>query len=633
MASKDHVKGTESHREELLFRDGSGTVLEVMPALVSAPKLTETIDGASYLELEVFDPDRKLLRKTILSQKWDAEIDGMHFRYPGALTKNGRTLTLTLEDRWIALLREKRGPKRARRGKNMTRAEFIKGLVEEAAPGLKFYCPQLRRIQPIKNAKQGKAAAAESRENLGKGIAQVNLTVEGQPATKEQKEIANRALEDTVSHGGDQTILETVMVALMDESHIGALTSGKNVLQAEGAEGAEIGGVEREVTNFLTGTGGYGEGGALGIQKKHPNYTPPEIATTAQRNAAFLNGGLAAGAAPYARFSKEAKEWVEAFGGEGAGGSIDLTEPFLFEVKKREDYWTAIKRLAKEVNWRAFTYGDKFFYMPEPELFQGEIRLAIDEGTPGVEFDEIGFTFDGNQILTEVTVPIRVKHLVAPPGSVVTIADCGPVSLSFGNAKEEEKGARTNNLEEAMEGNARYLVSKIELPLDTDPTNRIALVTLKKPTHPLPEKAATKHRLSIGTPGAAGNATVERMLAAAERISKKNLPYIWGGFSEAGYDCSGFVSKLLDVGGFFTGRTDTQGLAAWGEAGAGEFITVYIKTTGSPEEEHTAIEIAGDVYESGGGSENGNPNGGPGKVSSPSTFLKQFDTKRHPRGF
>jgi len=136
----------------------------------------------------------------------------------------------------------------------------------------------------------------------------------------------------------------------------------------------------------------------------------------------------------------------------------------------------------------------------------------------------------------------------------------------------------------------------------------------------------------------AGDASVvlRRTLVAAEQEAAKQTPYVWGGFDpENGFDCSGGVSWVLGIGGFFSGRTDTQGLAVWGHPGPGSWITVYIKTTGSAEEEHTAIEIAGVLFESGGGDENENPAGGWGKVDphDAASFLEQFDTERHPAGY
>lgn len=636
--TKNRIQGVESTIEDLVLRNGQRLPLNVGVAEVPSPTLKRTIVGASSIEVPVFDPERRLLRNSLISQKWDAEVDGLHFRYPGGLSKSGDTLTVTLEDRWIALLREKEGPKRALRSKS-TRAEFIKSLVEEACPGLEFVCPQLHVKQPIKTEAQGKKATEDAKAKLGKGIGDTKgLTVEGQPATAAQKQIAQEALQVAESLQQPPVVLEAVMVALMDESHIGELTGGKNVLQAEGSsKGADTGSTVQEVTNFLTGKGGYGEGGVIGILKKHPTYTPPELATTAQRNAAFLNGGLAAGAAPYARFSSEAKKWVEAFkGGEFSDTSITVTEPFKFVVKKKEDFWAAIKRLAKDVNWRAFIVGNRFYFMPETELFQGMVRLAIDGDTPGIE--NIDFDYDGNHPVSEVTVEVRISQWKPPPGSVVTLADYGPASIGFGDApvKPDKKGQKAglsgNRKAKTGEGRARYIVSSIEVPVDDEPAQRLATITLKKPTAPLPEPAAEKKTIGGISGSAIGNKTVERVLAFLEKEAEANPPYVWGGFSPKGYDCSGLVSKALDVGGWLTGRLDTQGLAGWGEAGPGELITVYIKTSGSAQEEHTIIEVAGKFFESGGGS-NESASGGATEFSPDKSYLAEFDTKRHPKGF
>jgi hypothetical protein len=536
---KDRIRGVESHIDDLVLTHGGELPLNVGVAEVPSPTLKRTLSGADTIEIPVFDPDRRLLRNLLSAQKFDAELDGVHFRYPGGMSKSGDTLTLTLEDRWIALLREKEGPKRAKRSK-VTRAEFIKSLVEEACPGLEFVCPQLHVRQPIKTKAQGKKAKEESKANLGKGIGDTKgLTVEGQAATAEQKAIAQEALEVAQSLQQPPIVLETVMVALMDESHIGALTGGKNVLEAEGSSGggADIASTQQEVTNFLSGKGGYGEGGVIGILKKHPTYTPPELATTAQRNAAFLDGGLAAGAAPYARFSSEAKQWVEAFeGGEFSNASITVDEPFKFVVKKKEDFWTAIKRLAKDVNWRAFVVGDKFFYMPEPELFQGQVWLAIDGDTPGIE--NIDFDYDGVHPVTEATAEAFIAQWSPPPGSVVTLADYGPASIGFGDApvrkdaKGQKAGLSGNKNVKTDEGRARYLVSSIEVPLDDDLAQRKAQIVLKKPTAPLPEPAAKTKTLSGGVEGSGGTGSKNTLALAKAAFTVKGTTD-WNGVTIA----------------------------------------------------------------------------------------------------
>jgi hypothetical protein len=648
--ASQRVQGIASTASDLVLRSGKSLTLELGVAITEA-KLTRTIFGASSIELEIFDPERRLLRNLLLAQKWDAEIDGLHFRWPGGLSKSGDTLTLTLEDRWIALLREKEGPKRVIRGQGphrVTRAEFIKMLVEEACgPNLRFFCPQLHRKQPIKNKTQGKKAGQEAKENREKGIGLVkHLKAFGKPATPQQKEIGERALRTADSTTGiTPRVEEALMCALLDESGLGSLTGGKNVLQAEGSgEGAAIGDVEAEVHNFLTGSGGYGQG-AIEVAKKNPTYSPAEIATTVQRNAAFLSGGLTEGAKPYARFLGEAKEWVEAFGGE-ATEDIEVVKDYEFEVKKNEDYWTAIKELAKEVNWRAFVVANTFYYMPEPELLRGMVRLAIDgetlAGASGVE--NVDFEYDGNNPVTEIDIEAFVELWKPPPGSVLTLADHGPASVGFGSAapSKDKKGnlvgISDNRNAQTGEGRGRYIVSTIEVPLDDDQkvSDRIATIKAHRATPPLPEAPNPRETINNVQPGTGGNKTVERMLEAMEKAAAKDKPYVWGGFDpNTGFDCSGAVSYALKVGGFLTERTTTQGLASFGQAGAGQWITVYDHAnTGDPHTEHCAIEIAGIVFESGGGSENGNPNGGLGKVTSGvQEFLKQFEIKRHPKGY
>jgi hypothetical protein len=70
---------------------------------------------------------------------------------------------------------------------------------------------------------------------------------------------------------------------------------------------------------------------------------------------------------------------------------------------------------------------------------------------------------------------------------------------------------------------------------------------------------------------------VKAVIAAANKISTK--PYIWGGghrrWWDRGYDCSGAVSYVLHKGGLLDSPLDSRGLMKWGEAGPGQWITVY----------------------------------------------------------
>lgn len=651
------VQGIDSLVEDLtLVGTGGSLEIELGLALTENPKLTRSIFGASSIELTVFDPERRLLRHSLVSEKWDCELDGMRFRYPGGLSKSGDTLTLTLEDRWIAMLREKKGPKRAVRGDGphqMTRAEFIKGLVEEACgKGLRFYCPQLHRVQPIKSSSDGKRAKREAKENRGKGLGDVvGLEVKGSPATKAQIAAGERAVRAAQSFAAPFRVQLALIVALMEESVMGELSPNWLQIEPESVSGfaGDPNDLEESVDGFLNGYESR-SAGAIAYYRNNPSAKAYEIAQAVQRSSA---GKASNGKANYGPREAEAREWVEAFDGGAASEDIEVTTEYEFVVRgkqrgeeKAEDYWSAIKRLAKDVRWRAFVVGDVFYYLPEPELLQGMVRLAIDGKTPGVE--NVDFEYDGNNPVTEIDIEARVQdgkgngQWKVPPGAVVTLADHGPASIGFGDApvKKDAKGNRvgvsSSRNARTGEGKGRYIVSSIEAPLADDPAQRTATIKAHKPTSPLPEPANKERSISGVSAGTSGNKTVERMLDAMEVAVGKKKPYVWGGADpDIGVDCSGAVSYALIVGGFLEERTTTQGLASFGEAGPGQWITVYDHAnTGDPHSEHCAIEIAGIVFESGGGSENNNPNGGLGKVTSGvEAFLGQFEIKRHPKGF
>ena len=97
-------------------------------------------------------------------------------------------------------------------------------------------------------------------------------------------------------------------------------------------------------------------------------------------------------------------------------------------------------------------------------------------------------------------------------------------------------------------------------------------------------------------------AAVKRVIAAANHI--RTLPYVWGGghgrWQDSGYDCSGAVSYALHGGKLLTSPLTSGSFEAFGEAGAGRWITIYANAS------HAYMVVAGlrfdtagDVSESG----------------------------------
>jgi hypothetical protein len=646
-STKDRVQGIDSRLADLTLRDGRRLAVEVGSSVVPTPMLKRTIEGSSSVSLEVYDPELKFLQAAMLAEKFDAEIDDLHFRYVGT-SKSGRNLTITLEDRGIALLREAKGPDKvlAHRGKpnEVTRAEYIKALVKKAAPHLTFICPQLHDKQPIAKPDKAKKANEEAKDRREKGIgAAKHLTVDGAPASPAQKHLGEEALRIADSFDAPQIVEVAVIAALMTESSMGEASPG-NVLQALEPY-TKVRPAAQEISGFIAGEPTWTGVTAIGYAKSHPEATFYEIAQAVQKSGA---GESTNGAGNYGKFGDEARAWVEAFGGEGGEvGSETVKEPRTFEVKKGEDYWTAIKRMAKEVNWRAFVVGERFYFIDELELARGMVRLAIDRDTPGIPPANVDFDFNVNKKVTEVKLnKVPVKQWKPPPGSVVTLEGYGPASLGFGdapvkaNAKGQKAGLSSNRNAKTGEGRGRYLVASIESPLTESSDSRLATITLKKPTAPLPEPAPKTKTVSAG--GASGNMPqgIADAIDECDRINAAEYPYSSPGARGAPppksgpFDCSGVTSRISYVASGEPASTLASAeLAQSFEAGKGEWLTIYAKGPDGPSG-HAWLEIKTPQGWRPFGTSSSNPGGGagwidPGGVSD--SYRAEFQ-KRHPKG-
>jgi hypothetical protein len=89
---------------------------------------------------------------------------------------------------------------------------------------------------------------------------------------------------------------------------------------------------------------------------------------------------------------------------------------------------------------------------------------------------------------------------------------------------------------------------------------------------------------------------VKAIIDAGNRIA--TLPYIYGGghnatFSGHGYDCSGSVSYALAAAGLLSSPLDSTGFESWGDAGPGQWITVYANSV------HAFMVVAGWRFDTG----------------------------------
>ncbi len=115
---------------------------------------------------------------------------------------------------------------------------------------------------------------------------------------------------------------------------------------------------------------------------------------------------------------------------------------------------------------------------------------------------------------------------------------------------------------------------------------------------------------------------VQKAIWAANEITRK--PYRYGGghskWKDTGYDCSSTVSYALHGGDLLSSPLDSSSFMKWGEAGAGQWVTVYTNPG------HAYAIIAGLRLDTSGPGERG-PRWRKAKRSSSGFKV------RHPEGF
>jgi hypothetical protein len=572
----------------------------VLPGVSIGSRITDgaidrTIESASTLTLTLDDTRRDLLRSGVLSQQLDVELDGQWWRLT-AVSKAGNSLELTFEDRVVAYLRAHSGAKKASRS-SMTRAEFILSLVRELKPPVEFVCPELHTKQKVAISDSNqKVTSADRSAALGQGLASgTKLTIKGSPATKEQLSNGERALDVANSLSCSNVVMIALIEACITESTMLNLPGyphkpydldSRGILQVRDSTGKPMGidnrNIEQCVNAFLTRgffTNELGGGGAIKIAAKHPEATPGEIAQGCQGSAP----------AAYSQWEKEATQWVAAYTGQPANTktkpgsgiysqtSTTATAPFQFQRGgtngKRENSWACMQRLATDVGWRCFVVDGRVYYASETTLIAQKPELIISEDVLGV--DAIDFNIDNGKTDSEATVSARASRWAVPQGSVVELYDCGPADGRW-LVKDISRGV--------FDAEATITLKRVTVPLlepATDPTSTGKV----DPAQPFGT-----------TPGLAtkGGTPIARAYAAAQSLSAKGYPYVWGGGHAhagtpdrgtgrdpgIGYDCSGLQGAMLAAAGMgFTTGQPVPGsgtfASSWGEPGEGQQFTLW----------------------------------------------------------
>lgn len=561
---------------ERFLVDGQRLDARVERRIVDGAELLRTMQGAASLTLPIFDPDYELQRSGVLTRRrarpsnqfdraaWSrlgkvrGTLDGQFLRLAG-VARDEDILTLTWEDEIAALLRAHDDPFRASRS-DLTRAEFVYAMVrQERSVKIPFWCPQLGRRQTI--------APLEGDDDVGRGrrrekgiAAHALISVKGVQATREQRELLNRALRVADEEDASTRATLALIEALIEESLCRNLTGGDadsvGPLQLRaihlGGSTSMNGGrrdVELVVRLFLT-KGFWGKGGAIANARNHGDWTPGEVAQSVQGSAP----------ARYENWRTEAEVILEAFG--GMERTRTVRESYNYQRGgddgEREDSWECSGRLANEVHWRRFAAENILYFCADEDLFRSKPRFLLDPQTTGVL--RLNFDVDYGKPASKATAVVRARRWAAPPGTVIELADYGLID-------------------------GRWLVDTIS----QDPHSPHSEIELRRPTPDKPEPAPRTRTITLSDEEATGGRAA--IVQAAKKALRTSNRYRYARVRPMPDTLfpSNFVALILtDCSGFATlcykaaGAPDPNGLGYNGAGWTGT-LAAHGRRTNDPQ--------------------------------------------------
>jgi cell wall-associated NlpC family hydrolase len=417
-----------------------GESAKTAPAIV---KLQESVaqvtiqtqlSGASMLHLTLIDPYWEILSSGMLDVNADGLLEEIEVNFPEGSNSwwrltmvdissdlSSANLTLTFEDRIVAYLRSKWGPKVIKPG-STTRAQFVKQLVDEVGMNdklqkIRFVCPSLNVVLPIDvltgaqvptdtpgpaqqygvpgspfagppTPDSAATNAAAQKVNKARGVpAGTTFKIKGVDANPNQIKEANTLLGVANALKAGTLATQALLCAGIGESNMGGDPS-VYLPNSAGYWGVLQGGSGQKgsapnfpdphdtvglATAFLKGGKGFNQGGGIALSLRTPPLSAGDIATRVETS----------GAAPdfYGRYLAEANAIIAAGGGVVPGSQVNAstigTTAMVSDVAQLsrggalhpdEDSWDCINRLAQEVNFFAFSNADTLYYMDGPDL-------------------------------------------------------------------------------------------------------------------------------------------------------------------------------------------------------------------------------------------------------------------------
>jgi hypothetical protein len=466
---------------------------------ITGIQITDTIAGFSTIVVKFEDPEWKLIRSGFFDANEDGRLDALDVNYPiGSdlwwrasqvsvdANRASASISLTFIERAAAWLLNKKGPLKAGRTAKRTRAQFLKGLVNQVKAGdLVFHCQQLSEAQvvekdthdyspspgtlaPLTDSGKPITVVTDHPKAKTKGIhSKANITIKGVKAVPEQIKQIEICMKVADRLSAPPKAVKSMLVAGIGESRFltGAAEqvygTHKGVFQSYLIPPSDT---EQQCTYFFKGDRSFLTGGAIGLVKSHPEYSVGTVAAKVEKS----DGS----AGYYDGFAGEADKIMVAYGHGGLGSTAsdtgsDYRKQYNFEVggpdHPGESFWEAMVRIAGEVKWALFLDGNHVYYDAETTLIRAKPATYIDRLDESVV--SFSSTWDSRNIASEATLELICDPFEFRAGDVLVLRGFGPSST----------GSTVNP---PLPG--RWLIDEI----DRDRFDFTSTFRLKQPVHP-----------------------------------------------------------------------------------------------------------------------------------------------------
>ncbi len=482
-------------------------------------EISTDIAAVAQVSITVHDADRMLIRSGVLEDKdgelraVDIELDGWTFRL-AQFRKQGDDMVLTFEDRDVAWLRSKKGPRKAASRAKVTRAEYILQLIraiKQRRIKVDLYQPHKKRtvakpdaVEKKKKSRAARKAAQDSAnaEDTKTGGFDAGTKIAG--VSQPQLDNMTVFLQECDLMQTNDKVMLTGLVAGFGESqwsktakdfktgtHQGVFQADQNYSGPGGPIPPED--LETMSHHFLVGGRSFRAGGAILAERMNPNWTPGALAL-------YVEVSDASGAPFYDRYLPKAraalKAWRHGSGTRATGTATgSYYKRYEFKVDKDENYWDAIQRMATEVRWRAWFQRGIFNYYPETALYRQPASVRFREGSiipqkVGKQSDlvycsNIDFDWDYRKEVATATITARMDgRWTVTIGKVAKIEGMGPLS----NVRANKNGA--------------WLIESVRRPLFSDET----IIEVSQPLEP---RAEPRSQLVTRSGGSSGSKAVD----------------------------------------------------------------------------------------------------------------------------